>query len=193
MITHPKTRISSSTSIFAYHNTREERKLPIGLIIGPTRRFWDAGGAHKIKSRHKIVGLLEQIRCFNLLETWYWPAGPRCYDSDEPFRSLYTNTMNELLDKLLPSRKTRTRVRPLAAWLGRECGQLRRLMRGLERLPKFQRACGSLYVDLSASGSSPTSSNEGGRILGKLGVSWWKDPRRLWSTIWGFLGRATRM
>src|SRR6218665_3601557 len=57
---------------------------------------------------------------------------PRVHDamSVAELFDLYSNTMSELLDKLLPSCKIKTRVRPLAVWFDGECHQLRRHTHG---------------------------------------------------------------
>src|ERR1043165_9050796 len=106
---------------------------------------------------------------------------------------LYSSTMDQLLDTILPLRNVKTRVRSLAVWFDRECHQLRRRSRCFERRYRRSkdpedrlawivqlRALHKLYRDKEA--------------------TYWEllvtrnahNPKRLWSSISGLLGRSSR-
>jgi len=108
---------------------------------------------------------------------------------DELF-DLYTSTMNQLIDTMLPLRELKTRCRPLAVWFDSDCHQIRRRSRCLER--RFRRtrdpadklawitqlrALHQLYRRKEAAyGENLVQRNE-------------KYPKRLWTSISGLMAR----
>jgi len=106
---------------------------------------------------------------------------------------LYTSTVTNILDNMLPRRKVWTRIRPLAVWFDADCHRLRRQTRCLERRyrrtkePKDRlawiaqlRALHRLYHQKEAAYWEKLVSRNA------------KNPRRLWSSVSGLLGRSSR-
>ena len=106
---------------------------------------------------------------------------------------LYTSTVTSLLDTMLPRRKVWTRLRPLAVWFDADCHRLRRRTRCLERRYRRTkepsdrlawiaqlRALHHLYHHKEAAHWEKLVSRNA------------KNPRRLWSSISGLLGRSSR-
>src|SRR6218665_2509817 len=131
----------------------------------------------------------EQIRSLAL------GSDPRVLDAMSVIElfDLYSNTMSDLLDKLLPPRKIKTRVRPLAVWFGGECRQLRRRTRALERRYRSIREPADRLTWISQLRALH-------RLYRRKEAEHWenlvtrdeKNPKRLWSTILGLLGHASR-
>ena len=106
---------------------------------------------------------------------------------------LYTSTTTLLLDTMLPRRSVRTRLRPLAVWFDRECHQSRRRARCAERQYRRSKDPNDRLVWI-------TKLRALHRLYHQKESDYWeqlvsrnaKNPKRLWSSISGLLGRPTR-
>jgi len=106
---------------------------------------------------------------------------------------LFSTTTTNLLDRMLPPRKVRTRHRPLAVWFDKECHQARRRTRCAER--RYRRS-----KDPSDRLTWIHQLRSLHRLYHHKEAAYWeqlvlrneKNPRRLWSTISGLLGRPSR-
>ena len=106
---------------------------------------------------------------------------------------LYSSTMTGLLDKMLPRKKIKTRIRPLAAWFDGECRQFRRRVRCLER--RYRRT-----KDVDDRQAWIAQLRVLHRLYRRKEAEYWenlvvrneKNPKRLWSSISGLLGHSTR-
>src|SRR6218665_2124690 len=110
---------------------------------------------------------------------------------------LHSNTMNKLFDKLLPSRKIKKRVRPLAVWFDGEGRQLRRRTWTVERRyrctrePADRLTCRSTWISQLLALHQLYQRKEA-EHWENLVTHDEKNPKRLWSTISGLLGHASR-
>src|SRR6218665_2935234 len=77
--------------------------------------------------------LSDALRCSQLSSS---PSTLDAQTVDELF-DLYTSTMNQLIDTMLPLRELKTRCQPLAVWFDSDCHRIRRRSRCLER--RFRR------------------------------------------------------
>src|SRR6218665_1888183 len=104
----------------------------------------------------------------------------------------FSSTMNKILDEMPPARPAKSRIRPLTVWFDRDCYQLRRRTRCLERCYRRSRdttdhpawigqlrALHHLYRQKEAV------------YLEDLVTKNSANPKRLWSTICGLLGKSS--
>ncbi len=111
---------------------------------------------------------------------------------DELF-DLYTSTMNQLIDTMLPLRELKTRCRPLAVWFDSDCQQIRRRSRCLER--RFRRT-----RDPADKLAWITQLRALHQLYRRKEAAYWenlvkrneKNPKRLWTSISGLMGRSSR-
>src|SRR6218665_10722 len=111
---------------------------------------------------------------------------------DELF-NLYTSTMNQVIDTMLPLRELKTRCRPLAVWFDSDCNQIRRRSRCLER--RFRR-----IRDPADKLAWITQLRALHQLYRRKEAAYWenlvksneKNPKRLWTSISGLMGRSSR-
>ena len=111
---------------------------------------------------------------------------------DELF-DLYTSTMNQLIDTMLPLREVKTRCRPLAVWFDRDCHQIRRRSRCLERrFPRTRDPADRLAWITQLRALHQLYRQKEAAFWENLVIRNEKNPKRLWSSISGLMGRSSR-
>jgi Reverse transcriptase (RNA-dependent DNA polymerase) len=106
---------------------------------------------------------------------------------------LYNSTVTRLLDTMLPRRKVWSRNRPLAVWFDADCHKLRRKTRCLERRSRRTKEPSDRLAWITQLRALHKFYNQKEAAhWEKLVARNSKDPKRLWSSISGLLGRSTR-
>src|SRR6218665_2956117 len=111
---------------------------------------------------------------------------------DELF-DLYTSTMTQLIDTMLPLRELKTRCRPLAVWFDSDCQQIRRRSRCIEG--RFRRT-----RDPADKLAWITQLRALHQLYRRKEAAYWenlvkrneKNPKQLWTSISGLMGRSSR-
>src|SRR6218665_2632496 len=104
----------------------------------------------------------------------------------------FTSRMNTILDEMLPAPPAKSRIRPLTVWFDRDCYQLRRRTRCLERRYRYSRDTTGRLAWIGQLRALH-------RLYRKKEAAYWEDlvtknsanPKRLWSTISGLLGKSS--
>src|SRR6218665_1672359 len=100
--------------------------------------------------------------------------------------------MDKILDEMLPARPAKSRIRPLTVWFDRDCYQLRRRTRCLERRYRRSRDTTDRLAWIGQLRAPH-------HLYRQKEAAYWENlvtknstnPKRLWSTISGLLGKSS--
>src|SRR6218665_816612 len=100
--------------------------------------------------------------------------------------------MNKILDEMLPARPAKSRIRSLTVWFDRDCYQLCRRTRCLERRYRRSRDTTDRLAWIGQLRALH-------HLYRQKEAAYWEDlvtknsanPKRLWSTISGLLGKSS--
>src|SRR6218665_2810493 len=94
--------------------------------------------------------------------------------------------MNKILDEMLPARPAKSRIRPLTVWFDRDCYQLCRRTRCLERRYRRSRDTTDRLAWIGQLRALH-------HLYRQKEAAYWEDlvAKRLWSTMSGLLGKSS--
>ena len=168
-------------------NNVSDHSCVTGTFSRPGKSFCDAEINYRLWKNFDLIGFTERVKSSII-------CNPEQYNnlSCEEAVAAYNNTLDNIINEMVPMIKRRQRRHLLTPWFDDECRQKKRNVRRLERAYKKSRTTESrkAYLDELKSKSAFYQKKQSDYWTGRIYEST-NSPKKLWNSLKSVLGRNT--